>query len=258
MAPIVPAHELFDLTGEVALVTGASSGLGERFAAVLAAHGARVIAAARRTDRLEELAARHPGIHPLALDVTRSETLAAALAGAEAEVGPLTILVNNAGMVRAAPFPEVPDADWESIWRTNVDAVWKLSQAFARRAIAAHRSGAIVNIASVLGLRVSRRDSAYAISKAAVVQMTHALALDLAPRLIRVNAIAPGYITTEMTAAYLSNPASAETRRRIPMQRIGDPCDLDGALLLLASPRASAFMTGSTIVVDGGHLLDFE
>jgi NAD(P)-dependent dehydrogenase (short-subunit alcohol dehydrogenase family) len=105
---------------------------------------------------------------------------------------------------------------------------------------------------------VSRRDSAYAISKAAVVQMTHALALDLAPRLIRVNAIAPGYITTEMTAAYLSNPASAETRRRIPMQRIGDPCDLDGALLLLASPRASAFMTGSTIVVDGGHLLDFE
>lgn len=258
MAPVTAARDLFDLTGEVALVTGASSGLGARFAEVLAAHGARVVLAARRKDRIDALAASIGRAHALVLDVMQPETFPAAFQEAEAVFGPVTLLVNNAGVAGDGKFLDTDAAEWERVWRTNVDAVWHLSQLFARRLIAAGKEGAIINIASVLSYRVTPRAAAYCVSKAAVLQMTNALALELARHKIRVNAIAPGYIVTEMTADYLGSAASEETRKRVPQLRIGDPSDLDGALLLLASKRASGFMTGSTIVADGGHMTAFR
>lgn len=257
MPPVTPASEMFDLTGEVALVTGASSGLGVRFAEVLAAHGARVVLAARRKDRLDGLAKRLGGTLAVALDVTRPEQFGEVFEQAERAFGPVTLLVNNAGIANGGKFLETGAAEWERVRATNVDAVWHLSQVFAQRLIASGREGAIINLASVLSYRVTPGATAYCVSKAAVLQMTQALALELARHRIRVNAIAPGYITTEMTEAYLASDASAETQRNIPMRRVGEPADLDGALLLLASKRASGFMTGSTITVDGGHLTSF-
>lgn len=255
MATVTRAQDLFDLSGEVAFVTGASSGLGHRFAEVLAAHGAKVIAAARRTDRLEELAAANPGIVPLALDVTRPEDFPAALDQAEAACGPLTLLVNNAGWGgRDTSFEHTPE-DWRRLQATNVDSVWHLSQAFATRLIARKQPGSIINISSVAGYIVSETPAPYAIGKAAVVQMTRALGFELARHKIRVNGIAPGYVHSEMTDGYLASEAGQQMLKRVPQRRAGEPSDLDGALLLLASPRASAFMTGSTVIVDGGIAL---
>jgi 3-oxoacyl-[acyl-carrier protein] reductase len=258
MAPVTPARDLFDLTGEVALVTGASSGLGARFAEVLAAHGAKVVLAARRRDRIVALAERLGRAHALALDVTQPVTFPAAFDEAEAKFGPVTLLINNAGVADDGKFLDIDAAEWERVRQTNVDAVWHLSQLFAKRLIAAGKDGAIVTIASILSYRATPGAPAYCVSKAAVLQMTNVLALELARHKIRVNAIAPGYITTEMTAEFLGSAASEETRKRIPLRRVGEPADLDGALLLLTSRRASAFMTGTTIVADGGHMTDFR
>jgi 3-oxoacyl-[acyl-carrier protein] reductase len=255
MAQVTPSHRLFDLTGEVALVTGASSGLGRRFAQVLAAHGAKVVAAARRTDRLAELAQQGSGIAPLALDVTATASLAAALDEAESHFGPLTLLVNNAGIASGRRILDTPEEDWAAVQRTNVDSVWHLSRAFAERLVARNSPGTIINIASLLAEKVSVSSAAYAVSKAAVLHMTKAQAMEWARHQIRVNAICPGYITSEMTEDYLASPAGQEMVKRIPQRRVGDPSDLDGALLLLASPRASGFMTGASLRVDGGHAL---
>ena len=213
--------------------------------------------AARRKDRLDDLAKRLEGSLAVALDVTRPEQFGAVFDEAERAFGPVTLLVNNAGIANANKFLETDAAEWERVRKTNVDAVWHLSQVFAKRLIAANREGAIINLASVLSYRVTPGAAAYCVSKAAVLQMTHALAQELARHRIRVNAIAPGYIMTEMTEAYLTSEASAETRKHIPMRRVGEPADLDGALLLLASKRASGYMTGTTITVDGGHLTSF-
>ncbi len=257
MPQVQPANQMFDLKGEVALVTGASSGLGVRFAELLTAQGAKLVLAARRKDRLDDLAKRLEGSLAVALDVTRPEQFGAVFDEAERAFGPVTLLVNNAGIANANKFLETDAAEWERVRQTNVDAVWHLSQVFAKRLIAANREGAIINLASVLSYRVTPGAAAYCVSKAAVLQMTHALAQELARHRIRVNAIAPGYIMTEMTEAYLTSEASAETRKHIPMRRVGEPADLDGALLLLASKRASGYMTGTTITVDGGHLTSF-
>jgi 3-oxoacyl-[acyl-carrier protein] reductase len=257
MSLVTHARDLFDLTGEVAFVTGASSGLGSRFAEVLAAHGAKVVLAARRVDRLKELQAKIGKAQVVPLDVTDRSSMAPAFDAAEKAFGPVTILVNNAGVASEGKFIDTTPEQWERVRQTNVDALWHLSQEFARRAIAAKTEGTIINIASILGFRVTPGEAAYCVSKAAVVQMTNALALELARHKIRVNAIAPGYIVTEMTEAYLDSPASADTRKRIPQRRAGDPSDLDGTLLLLASKKASGFMTGSTIAVDGGHMQAF-
>ncbi len=257
MPKVLPAGEMFDLTGEVALVTGASSGLGLRFAEVLAANGAKVVLAARRKDRLDDLAKRLGGALAVELDVTRPEQFGAVFAEAEGAFGPVTLLVNNAGVASGKKFLETDMAEWERLRQTNVDSIWHLSQTFAKRLIAAKREGAIINLASILSYRVAPGAAAYCVSKAAVLQMTHALAQELARHSIRVNAIAPGYVMTEMTEAYLTSEAAAETRKHIPMRRVGEPSDLDGALLLLASKRASGYMTGTTITVDGGHLTSF-
>ncbi len=257
MAPVIPAKDLFDLTGEVALVTGASSGLGARFAEVLGAHGAKVVLAARRVERLVALQERLPNAIAVPLDVMDPAQYPAAFDAAAAAFGPVTLLVNNAGVANDGKFLDTPPEEWMRVRQTNLDAPWLLSQEFARRVIAAKAGGAIINIASILGFRVTPGAAAYCVSKAAVVQMTQALALELARHRIRVNAIAPGYIMSEMTEAYLISDESAETRRHIPQRRVGDPSDLDGTLLLLASRQASGFMTGSTITVDGGHLTAF-
>lgn len=229
-----------------------------RFAEVLAAHGAKVVVAARRVARLDALVARLPGACAVALDVTRPSDFGGVFEAAERSFGTITLLVNNAGVANSGRFLETPPEEWAKIQQTNVDALWLLSQEFSRRVIAAKREAAIINIASVLGIRVTPGAAAYCISKAAVLHMTRALALELARYKIRVNAIAPGYIMTEMTEAYLQSSHAEATRRNIPQRRIGDPSDLDGVLLLLASRRASGFMTGATIPVDGGHMLAFE
>jgi NAD(P)-dependent dehydrogenase (short-subunit alcohol dehydrogenase family) len=255
MAQLTPAQRLFDLTGEVALVTGASSGLGRRFAQVLAAHGAKVVAAARRTDRLAELARDGSGIAPLALDVTATGSLAAALGEAEAYFGPLTLLVNNAGMASGARILDTAEEDWSVVQRTNVDSVWHLSRVFAQRLVARQSPGAIINISSLVAEKLGVSSAAYAVSKAAVLHMTRAQALEWARHGIRVNAICPGFIASEMTDGFLASPAGQEMVKRIPQRRAGDPSDLDGALLLLASSRASGFMTGAALRIDGGHAL---
>lgn len=255
MADITPAQTLFDLTGEVALVTGASSGLGARFAQVLAAHGAKVIAAARRIERLEALAAGHPNIAAVPLDVTAPGSFAEALDAAETHFGPLTLLINNAGIAGGKRILDTEPIEWLDSQHTNVDAIWHLSRAFAARLVERQAPGTIINIASIVSYRVGLSTAAYAVSKAAVLHMTKAMAYEWARHAIRVNAIAPGFIHSEMTNDYLATPAGGAMIKRNPQRRAGEPSDLDGTLLLLASPRASAFMTGSAIVVDGGQLL---
>jgi len=252
------AAQLFDLTGEVALVTGASSGLGRRFAHVLAAHGAKVVVAARRADRLAALCLEiGAATQAISLDVTDGSQISGAFDRAEAVFGPVTILVNNAGTVVPKRFLDHSDEDWERIRATNLDAIWSMAQEAARRMIAASCGGTIINITSILAYRVTPGNSSYSVTKAAVAQMTAALALELARHNIRVNAIAPGYIETEMTESYLASAISEPTRKAIPQRRVGTASDLDGALLLLASRKASGFMTGATIVVDGGHMCAF-
>lgn len=251
--------ELFDLTGEVALVTGASSGLGERFAQVLAANGAKVVLAARRVDRLEALVGkiRAEGGEAIAveLDVADQAAIAPAFDAAEAAFGTVTILVNNAGIDGSSPPLDMTPGQWRKVMAVNVDGVWFCAQEAARRLVAAGKPGTIINIASVLSFRAARTLSAYATSKGAVRQMTHNLALELARYSIRVNAIAPGYILTEINRDLFASPAGEKMIKRIPQRRIADPSELDGTLLLLASSRASGYMTGSTVVVDGGHML---
>ena len=255
MADVTRAQHLFDLTGEVALVTGASSGLGARFAKVLAAHGAKVIAAARRVERLEALAAGSPNIAPLALDVTAPGSFADALDSAEPQFGPLTLLVNNAGISGQSRILDAEPHEWRDVQNTNVDSIWHLSKAFAMRLVERQAPGTIINIASIVSYRAGMSPAAYAISKAAVLHMTKAMAVEWARHQIRVNAIAPGFIHSEMTEAYLASSAGEAMTKRTPQRRAGNPSDLDGALLLLASKRASGFMTGSSIIVDGGLVL---
>lgn len=249
---------LFDVAGKVALVTGASSGLGEHFAQALAARGAVVIAAARRTERLailvEEIAKKGGKAHALGLDVTDAASVDVAVRRCVELAGGIDILVNNAGIADTKASIEVTEADWRRVLDTNLDGAWRVAQAVAKSAIAAKRPLSIVNIASILGLRQATNLLAYAAAKAALVQVTKSLALEWARYGIRVNAIAPGYVVTEMNRDYFESEQGQAVVKRIPQRRIGSPHDLEGALLLLASD-AGAYMTGSIIVVDGGHVV---
>jgi 3-oxoacyl-[acyl-carrier protein] reductase len=258
MDPIVKSDELFDLTGEVALVTGASSGLGERFARVLAAHGAAVVLAARRVDRLDALKSvieREGGralVH--AFDVAERQNAPVLFEAAEKAFGATTILVNNAGIARAGAALDVTPEDWTSVIDVNLSSVWFLAQEAARRMAAARRPGTIINVASLLGFRVAKGTAAYNVAKAGVIHMTRSLAIELARHDIRVNALAPGYLMSEMTREHLSGPRGERELKNIPLRRFGNPSDLDGAILFLASRAASGFMTGSTVVLDGGQM----
>jgi NAD(P)-dependent dehydrogenase (short-subunit alcohol dehydrogenase family) len=254
----VSASQLFDLTGRVALVTGASSGLGVRFAEVLAGEGAAVALVARRADRLEALKQRieKSGGRAIAIgaDVLDRKAMARAFDQAEEAFGTVTILVNNAGVAHAHRAVEMPEEEWRRVIGTNLDAVFFAAQEAARRMLAAGKGGAIVNIASVLGLGVSKGTVAYAAAKAAVIQLTKTLGLELAFKGIRVNAIAPGWIVTELNRDYLMSEPGAAIKREIPVGRFGEERDLDGALLLLVSD-AGRFIAGATIVVDGGQMV---
>jgi len=245
----------FDLSGKTALVTGASSGLGEHFARCLGAAGASVVLAARRADRLKvlqaELAGKGVTASAIDLDVTSAESIAAALEAA----GPIDIVVNNAGISIVKPALDMPEQDWDSVVNTNLRGAWLVAQGAARRWVAARKPGVIVNIASILGLRTIGQVAPYNASKAGLIHLTRALAMEWARYDIRINAICPGYIETEMNSAFWKTPGGQKLIDRIPQRRIGKPEHLDGALLLLASD-AGEFMTGSVITVDGGHTVN--
>ena len=255
------AADMFSLKGRVALVTGASSGLGTQFARALADNGAVVALVARRVDRLTSLKDEIEGKGGRALaieaDVTDRAAMARAFDAAEKAFGTVTILVNNAGIAHSGRAVEMPPEEWRRVLSTNLDAVFFWAQEAARRILAANKQGAIVNIASVLGLAVSKGAVAYAAAKAGVVQVTKALAVELAFKGVRVNAIAPGWFVTEMNDEYLTGEAGAAIKREIPMGRFGSPGDLDGALLLLVSD-AGSYITGATIVVDGGQVIQIK
>ena len=250
--------DLFDVSNEVILITGASQGLGRQFARVLSAHGAAVILAARQAAKLksleEEIRGKGGRAAAVQMDVTDIGSLSGALDAAEAAFGPVTVLVNNAGIAIEKLAIDQTEADWDAVIGSNVKGAYFLATELSRRMIARKQGGNIVNIASVLGTGVLKAVSPYAISKAGMIQGTKAMALELAGNNIRVNALAPGYIDTEMNHDFWSTPAGERLTRRIPQRRVGAESDLDGAILLLAS-SASRYMTGSVVTVDGGFLL---
>ena len=249
------ASKMFGLGGKTALITGASSGLGTHFARCLGAAGAAVVLAARRTDRLKSVQAELEGQNILArsieLDVQSAESVAKALDAA----GPLDIVVNNAGISIVKPALDMPEKDWDAVVDTNLRGAWLVAQGAAKRWAAAKQPGSIVNIASILGLRTIGQVAPYNASKAGLIHLTRALAMEWARYRIRVNAICPGYIETEMNGDFWQTPGGQKLIERIPQRRIGKPEELDGALLLLAS-EAGSFMTGSVLTVDGGHTVN--
>jgi NAD(P)-dependent dehydrogenase (short-subunit alcohol dehydrogenase family) len=247
-----------DLKGKIAFVTGASSGLGRHFARALAAHGAAVIVAARRGAELktlvEEIEGEGGAALALPLDVTNADTVNETLASAVRWRGTPNVLVNNAGIAAPGRAIEMPESDFDAVVNTNLKGAWLMAQAFARALVDAGHGGCIINITSISAHRAVGGLAPYAASKAALESLTRNLALEWARYGIRVNAIAPGYIETDMNRDFFVTDAGRAIIQRVPQRRIGKPADLDGALLLLASD-ASSFMTGSSIVVDGGHLL---
>ena len=250
--------EGIDLTGRVALVTGASTGLGRRMALTPARAGAHVALAARSVDRLEavagEIAAFDGRGLPVAMDARDPDSVRRAVDAAETELGPIDILVNNAGVAVQKPAADYTDDDYRTLMQTNLDGVWFCAQAVGRRMIARGQGGKILNISSLLALRPLPQLALYAMSKAAVNQMTRALALEWARHRIDVNAICPGYIETEMNAAHWQTEAGKRFVARFPRRRVGDPDVLDGLVLLLCSGQ-SDFMTGSVIPIDDGQSL---
>ncbi|HEY2134479.1 MAG TPA: glucose 1-dehydrogenase [Xanthobacteraceae bacterium] len=252
------AAELFSLAGRVALVTGASSGLGARFAMVLAENGAAVALVARRADRIaavrDKIVAAGGRAVAISADVLDRAAMVRAFDEAEKAFGTVTILVNNAGVAHAGRAVELSETDWRRVLSTNLDAVFYWAQEAARRMLAAGQKGAIINIASVLGFGVAKGVVAYTTAKAGVIQVTKALGLELGFKGIRVNAIAPGWFVTELNHEYLTSEAGRALTRDIPVGRFGQDGDLDGALLLLASD-AGRYVTGATIVVDGGQMV---
>ena len=252
------AAQIFDLTGKVALVTGASSGLGARFARMLAANRAAVALLARRGERLEalrgQIEAEGGKAVAVVADVTDRAAMTRAFDRIETALGTVTVLVNNAGIAHATRATEITQAEYRRVLDTDLDAAFFIAQEAARRMLAAGTKGSIVNIASVLGLSVSKGTLAYAVAKAGVVQFTRALALELGFKGVRVNAIAPGWFDTEINHDFLASDTGKAMTREIPIGRFGREGDLDGALLLLASD-AGAYMTGATVVVDGGQVV---
>lgn len=248
---------LFDVGGKIAVVTGASGGLGKHLATTLATAGATVALAARRKDQLAaavaEIAESGGKALAVTMDVTDETSVERAIAEVAEQCGPATIVVNNSGVTSTRDALSLEASEWDRILDTNTRGAWLVSRAAVRRLIERGLPGTIINIASILGLRVAGRVAPYAASKAALIQLTGALALEWARHRIRVNAIAPGYVETDLNHDFFASEAGLALINRIPQRRLARPEELDGALLLLASD-ASSYMTGSTVVVDGGHL----
>jgi NAD(P)-dependent dehydrogenase (short-subunit alcohol dehydrogenase family) len=249
--------DLFSLAGKTAMVTGASGGLGAHFCRTLGRAGAAVVLAGRRIEPLQRLAAelRVAGVtaHPLSLDVTDAASVRAGFEQAEALCGAVDIAVCNAGVTTTKSALALAPSEWDQVLDVNLKGCWQVACEAARRLSAAGRPGSIINVSSILGHRVAGNVLPYTVSKAGLEQMTRALALEWARHGIRVNALAPGYVETDLNRDFFASEAGAAMIRRIPQRRLGRASDLDGALLLLASD-ASAYMTGSSVVVDGGHL----
>jgi NAD(P)-dependent dehydrogenase (short-subunit alcohol dehydrogenase family) len=249
-----------NLNGKVALVTGASSGLGARFAKILAEAGAQVVLAARRVERLKELRAEIESsggaAHLVALDVTDYASIKSAIAHAETEAGPIDILINNSGVSSTQRLVDVTPEDYRQVMDTNLQGAFFVAQEAAKRMILRakgdpNRQHRIINIASVAGLRVLSQIGVYCMSKAGVVQMTKAMALEWGRHGINVNAICPGYIETEINREYFQSEGGQKLIDMLPRKRIGHPEDLDGLLLLLSADE-SRFINGAIITADDG------
>lgn len=250
------ALDLFRLDGRIALITGASSGIGAALARGLAEAGATVVLAARRVDRLEALAKQitDAGGRALsvALDVTRAESITAAFDAVERNVGPVDILINNAGIAEPQKFFSTTRESLDRIVATNFTGPWDLCQTMAQRLAAVKRPGSIVNISSVLGIGVGVGYASYASSKGALIQLTRSLALEFVPLGIRVNAIAPGWFVSEMNAEYFDSAQGKAHAARLPSRRTGELPELVGPVLMLVS-NAGSFVNGVVLPVDGGH-----
>lgn len=247
-----------DLTGRTAFVTGATSGLGRRFATVLAEAGAAVAIAGRRLERLEslkvEITAKGGKCAAVALDVTDARRIAPALEEAEKALGPIDILVNNAGMNSQGAVLAISDAEFDQVMNTNLRGPFLMARETARKMIARGAGGSIINIASIGALRVLPGLTAYCMSKAALAMMTQCLAREWARKNINVNAICPGYIETELNSEWFHSEKGQEQINGFPRRRLAAEQDLDGMLLLLASPAARA-ITGALLTVDDGQSL---
>jgi NAD(P)-dependent dehydrogenase (short-subunit alcohol dehydrogenase family) len=253
-----------DLSGRVALVTGASSGLGEQFARALSAAGAGVVLAARRVERLKtlraELEAADGDAHVVGLDVTSIDSIRAAVAHAETEMGPIDILVNNAGVGTTQHLTDVTAEDYDFMMNTNVRGAFFVAQEVAKRMIArakgtapgTYTGGRIVNIASVAGLRVGSRIGVYCMGKAAVIHMTRSMALEWGRFDINVNAICPGYIDTEINHHQWAGDSGQKLIQQLPRKRVGKPADLDSTLMMLCA-NESHFVNGAVIAADDGY-----
>ena len=250
------ATDIFDLSGKVALITGASSGLGRHFSKTLSEAGATVILSARRMDNLVELQKEIKGdSHSIPLDVTSNESVQNLFVEIKNEFGSADILVNNAGVNDTRKFKDLDEKSWNYVLETNLNGAFRVAKSFTDLLLEQKKPGSVINIASILGLRVGLNLTSYAAAKAGLVQLTKSMALELARSGIRVNAIAPGYILTEINDDFFKTEEGQSYIKSIPMSRLGLESELDGLLLLLASD-ASSFMTGSIIPVDGGHLVN--
>jgi len=246
------------LDGKTALVTGANGGLGAHFALTLAQSGASVALGARNVGSLQpiEQQIRSTGArtHAISFDVSKRESVAQAFDQAARLLGPVTVVVNNAGVAVTKPLLEHTEDDWNQVIDVNLTGAWRVAQEAARHMVEHQQGGSIVNIASILGERVATQVPSYAASKAALIHLTKAMALELARHRIRVNALAPGYVVTNINREFFESEPGQALIKRIPQRRIGNPEELDAALLLLASD-AGSYATGSVFVLDGGHLV---
>ena len=248
--------QLFSIEGKIALVTGASSGIGAHFCKVLADAGAKVIACARSKDKLDRLVTdiREAGgaAQALYMDVTSRDSIRQAFDSAESSFGTPDIICNNAGVAVVKPFENLAEEDWDFVINTDLKSVFNVGQEAAQRLIKAGKSGSIINTASILGLGVSPGQSAYSSAKAGVIQLTKNMALDLLRYQIRVNAICPGYFKTEINANFFNSDAGEQYIKTMPARRLGKLEELTGVLILLASD-ASSYISGTAIPVDGCH-----
>lgn len=243
----------FSIKNKTILITGASSGLGQHFATMLASEGARVILAARRTDKLAATVASISQAGGQAQSLTLDVADPAQVEQAFAKLEPLDVLINNAGINITGKTHQLSEEEWRQVLNTDLDGVWRCSKAAIKQWLNQNRPGIIVNIASILGLRVANQLGPYSAAKAAVVQLTKSIALDYARHNIRCNAICPGYFETDINRDFMRSEAGQKQIKRVPFRRMGEYSELDGPLLLLCS-EASSYMSGAVVAVDGGHL----